>query len=458
MQSTRNKPPPTDDVTVALQRLRRRVETSSLDKEERVAVRHLADRMAQLHASAKLLGSSGSAPPERPLDDTGAAGASTRPQRGGGLRATVSGPNASESSQQDGKLGQAIGASLYLILESLLVRIAAQRMCLYLVNERTGDLQLAANVGIGMHRPNKNSHPPLSTGLLSTCAQTGVAVNLPQVSLEDVADCPGPGRARNAIIFPIRRDQMRPDLCIGVIIAVNHRNGSDPFTLEDEVALAQASPSIAYIARQYPVDYGCFAFDFAALHRVAPLEPYREASAHLPMGWSVPTTQLVYHREGSEKFIRRENAPGVDEDSPQRVVIPSASVVMDDDAQHASVVVDAGGSLESVATHIRTVAEYLASVQQCWSHTVQQQMDVERHVRQKQALITDAQEILHRKQAKLRHIKDVLCDHLEDEAMKQAGGISRGHSTASTTAGGRAVSGGNATTLPALSTATPRRE
>lgn len=291
---------------------------------------------------------------------------------------------AAADSQSSLALGQGIAASLYLIMESLLIRTASERMSLFLINERTSEMQLAVNVGVGMPRPAKGAHPPLSTGVLMSVVETKIAVNLPSVSLEDVADCPGPSKGRNALIFPVRSSGPRNSV-IGCIIAVNHKRGMEPYTVDAERTLHLVSPSIAYIAKQYPIDYALFAFDPASLHRIVPLEPYQPVFSGLPTLWTVPNTQLVYHREGPEKYIRRQQ--------------------MRDDATEMAD--------EGVAEHLVSVQRYLEMMENCWKESVVQSMETDRQLKQKQALIVDAQEILHRKQRKLDLLKDVLCEQLQ---------------------------------------------
>jgi hypothetical protein len=464
-------PPTNTPSAVAIAKLERRIHV--LEPELRNRVRGLVERLNAVSACAT---NALNCSPE-----TSGAGAQCIPPTlfpalaSCGLAPPVTTPTA-KLDFGDGRCGQAVCAALYLIVEALLVRMEADRISLYLVNERTNDLQLAVNAGVGVQRPTRNSHPPLSTGLVSSAAMTGVAVNLPWVSLEDVADCPGP-RAKNAIICPIRRDPCKSDGCIGVIIAVNHRRGTCPFTVDDEVALVHAGPSIAYLARQYPIDYGVFSFDFPALHRVMP--PAISSSqgdsdatgTRLPDGWSLPRTQHVYHRQGPEKYIRR-NKTGPDSLSSQQPVdgtdgspptanrarlnaahgaaLRSFDQVADYIASMRALPLDAGtddsqleayllasrrevdalrhlgdGGVDAdttVAAHLRTVHEYLNRVRGCWRQTVEQQMEIERNITRKQALVTDAQEILHRKQAKLRHIKDALCEFMEEEAWKRIDG------------------------------------
>jgi hypothetical protein len=199
-----------------------------------------------------------------------------------------------------------------------------------------------------------------------------------------VADCSGPTRARNAIIFPVRNVPPKND-CIGALIAVNHLRGSEPFGADEERILHMTLPSIAYVARQYPIDFGVNALDPVVLHRIIPLETYAPPHVSLPSGWMTPATQLVYHRDGPEKFLRRE------------VLRDGAEEVPD----------------EGVANHVKSVQKYIAIMESCWHASIVQGMDLERQLRQRQALITDAQEILHRKQKKLDLLKDVLCEQLE---------------------------------------------
>lgn len=364
---------------------------------------------ATLHASS----------PER------AAQAAATPRNGAGhprptkLPAATGGAGGGNASGSavDTRPAHAVASALYLLIESLVMRLEADRASLYLLNERSGELMLAVNAGVGMPKPSRNGHPPLSTGLVSTCCSTGVAVNLPGLTLEDAADCPGPTTARNAIVFPVRRHESAPLPCLGAIVLINRHRGVDgPFGADDEAILAQMSPCIAYLARQYPIDHGAFAFNFAALHRVRPLELYSPPAVGLPASWSVQTAQLVYHRDGPEKYIRRENASGTGGSgggSSSEADSPTAAGDAEDSSSQA---------LESVAQQIRTVSEYADTVRACWLATVDQQMDVEKQIRKKQALITDAQEILHRKQDKLRHIKDALCDELEERALRKEGG------------------------------------
>jgi hypothetical protein len=379
-----------DAALAAILKLSRRIESSALDAKERRQLRDITARLVSIngdvdkqlskHADGNTRGQNARVP----APPTTSRNASP-----------LQSPTAAAADAPDARLGQAVAAALYLLVEALLVRIEADRISLFLVNERTGDLQLAVNAGVGAHKPTRNSLPPLSTGLLSLAASTGVAVNLPWVTLEDIADCPGPTRGRNAIVCPIRREHSRSDASIGALIAVNCRRGTEPFSVDDEAALAHAAPSIAYLARQYPIDYGVLGFDFTSLHRVRPLDPTPAAPLlRLPAGWTFPIVQMVYHREGPEKYIRREQ-------------LRDGEVVPAD-------------TLDTVADHLRTVREYIDSLRRCWRTSVEERMETERQLRQRQALITDAQEILHRKQAKLRLIKDVLCEQMEHKALHTA--------------------------------------
>jgi hypothetical protein len=286
-------------------------------------------------------------------------------------------------------LGSAIGASLYLVLESMLQRTNAERLSMYMTNQRS-ELQFVTAVGIGMSRLRKNPPTPSAQGVLRTVMSTGIAINMPTVTMEDVVDCQGTTKGRNVLVFPIRsRDEHAT--CIGGVVLVNKKRGTERFNEDDEKLCHAMNPTLAYVAQTYPIDYAAFGFDPAPMHRIIPMEHYVPSHAQLPPGWNVPQTQLVYHSEGPEKFIRR-NARDVREHMQ---------------AEAAEI------AEEGTTFHLRSIETYLQMMESCWRDAIVQGMDAERQLKQKQSLIVDAQEILHRKQRKLDLVKDVLCEQLQ---------------------------------------------
>lgn len=299
-----------------------------------------------------------------------------------------------------------VTASVYLLLESLVVRSASERALLYLTNERTGILFLSAVAGTGMTRYAAASAPPSSSGVVGAVMSSGIAVNLNLLNLEDAVDCPGPSKARNAIFFPVHahdaRTGTRHHPPVGVIALVNKHGGAQPYNCDDEMLLHQLCPCFSYFSRTYP--HGSVPFDPSVLHRVAnpTLEPQVVGGAcddalsatTWPDSWTSPRTQLVYHREGAEKFIRRQH-------------LRERSREIDEDG---------------IATHLRTVEEYISSLEACWRDAVTKCIEADRTLVQRHMHLTDAQDILYRKQRKLDLLKDVLQDTLQRAGVTLQGG------------------------------------
>lgn len=282
---------------------------------------------------------------------------------------------------------QCIAAAIYFLLESALIRCDAERLTLYVkpannVDPDHFDLKQLVNVGAGMPTVRREVLAN-STGIANAVCASGIAVNLPSVNLEDVADCPGPTKAKNALVFPVRSLKSWKNV-LGVMFLVNKSKGAAAFTSDDELTLFGLAPSVSYLVESYPIDYVTAAFDPTSIHRLVPLRPSAPISL-LPPEFAAPSTQLVYHRNGREKFIRRQ------------------------------VLEEAGTSLrdEVVAENLRSVESYIKMIEESWKMSVIEAMEIEKQLRQKQGHIADAREILQRKQRKLDLLKDALCEQLQ---------------------------------------------
>ena len=343
--------------------------------------------------------------PRRP----GEGGAATGKHRGGGTG--IADPSSLT-------LGQALAAGLYMLMESLQVRVQASRLTVVLKSP-SGVLSVAADCGGPQRKMSSETRLPLRADLLRSIIDTGMAASLPTVSLEDIEDRKAV-RPRNVLALPIRGHPPKTGFT-GVVIAVNSRGGATMFNDEDERVLFNAVPSISYLTQTYDVDYVRYAFDPAPLHRYAPLPVtvshgendgmagfLKSVASAFTASKSEAPPMLVFRREGPEKFIRKETLRDLAAELPA----------------------------EGDETHLVAVSDYIERVESAWGAAIERCMISERTLRQKQALVAEAVDVLGRKQRKVDLLKEVLADNLktQDElerdaarAFAQASGAGAGH-------------------------------
>ena len=282
--------------------------------------------------------------------------------------------------------GHCIVGSIYFHLEAILVALEADRLTLYVEPPGGGSLLQSMNVGIGMPVVRK-PHFASNTSIVHAVFSTGIAANLDEVGLDDVAECPGPTVAKNAIVFPVLAPQERAWGLVGVVVVVNKRRGLSNFVESDEALLAMRLPAIGYILKRYPVDILSTVFDPTPIHALHPIQPFTPNPIGLPESASPPVVEAVkvYHRGGGEKFVRRQNLV-------------------------------AGGTAiasESVAQSVVSVQQYIMALEECWRGGVLDKIELERSLRQKAQNLAEAKEILLRKQRRFDILKETLCEQLE---------------------------------------------
>jgi hypothetical protein len=292
--------------------------------------------------------------------------------------------------------GHCLTAAVHMSLEALLVSCEAERLALYTKTPNGASLELAIAVGAGVP-PARKGVIASPVGLIQAVFSTCIAANLDAVTYEDVSECPGPTTAKNALLFPVvystpaglREPQ-------GVIILINKRHGQQPFGTKEEYLLNMRLPMLSYQLWRYPLEHAAFTFDAAPLHRLAPLPTYIAPSIGIPKELSEAPdhVQKVYHRNGAEKFIRRQ------------------ALVLTDD------IVQAPSTAESVSS----VEAYISVLEDCWKRGIHDRIEVELTLRQKMQHLSDAREILVRKQRKFDILKETLCEQLESNLAAVGGG------------------------------------
>lgn len=310
--------------------------------------------------------------------------------------------------------GHCLTAALYMTLEALLVGCEAERLSLYTKTSRGAGLELAVAVGAGVP-PAKKGVQASPVGLAQAVFATQIAANLDTVTYEDVAECPGPTAAKNALLFPVvhtapsglREAQ-------GVIVLINKRHGAQAFDKKDEHLLHTRLPVLSYQLWHYPIEeYALYAFDPAPLHRLAPLPSYAAPSIGIPRELSdAPDhVQRVFHRNGTEKFIRKQ------------------ALLLTDDIVMAP----------STAESLTSVEAYISVLEDCWKRGIHDRIEVELTLRQKMQHLSDAREILVRKQKKFDILKETFCEQLENNLSAGTGGGGLGGDVGGS---GRAGAGG----------------
>jgi hypothetical protein len=310
-------------------------------------------------------------------------------------------------------LGQSVAAALYLLAESVMVRLSAARISLMLVDPGTTHLVLALDCGNGVPRVTSTSRPPLARDLIDAVMATGIAVNLPSVDLEDVDDRSGPS-PRNALVVPVNAHPPRTDV-IGALIAVSAAAGS--FDESSERLLTQMAPLFAYLACQYPIDSHRFSFDASSLHRYAPL-PQKAHTLGIVEGFlhamgvdkpnslnawgdmpAAPELPVTIFRRAQEKFVRREQL------------------------REATATVP----VEGESLRVMSVASYMTQLERSWSSAIESCMVAERTHRQRQAMLSDAHDIVAKKQRKVGLLREVLAEQIAmaNPGLNSSGGGSR---------------------------------
>jgi hypothetical protein len=283
--------------------------------------------------------------------------------------------------------GHCITAAVYMALEALLVACEAERLALYTKTTQSSVLELAVMVGPGVPPARKGVFAS-SVGLVQAVFSTCIAANLDSVTLEDVAECPGPTVAKNALLFPVvhtttsgRRETQ------GALILVNKRHGTQAFDVKDEHILHVRLPVVSYLLHQYAMEYAAFVFDAAPLHRLAPLPSWVPPTMGIPKEFSQTPeyVQRVFHRNGTEKFIRR-----------QALLLTEETV-----------------QCPSTAESLTSVEAYISVLDDCWKRGINDRMEVELTLRQKMQHLSDAREILVRKQKKFDILKETFCEQLD---------------------------------------------
>ena len=382
-------------------------------------------------------------------------------------------PNSGGITTSSISYGQCVAASVYFVLESLLVRTQSDRLSLFLpvsllaggatsggmyaaasANEATfngasaaatgvaspppsSQLCLVANVGVGTAIVAREQ-PVAPCSLVQRVFTSRVAANLSRAELDDVVDCRGPTNPRNSLVFPIRTVASRPNASaftgaadagaaadaagaspppppFGVIQLVNKRRGAVPYSAKDELLLHCAAPTIAAILERYPTRLAQFAFDPAPLHRWSPLPSSQQRGP--PMidvaeSLAAEPTQLVLRRAEGEGRLTRGQWRAA---SSAAAVVEAAS---DNQPSGVSLGGGVGGSAavavdtSEAASNVADAARQLRTMEECWRASVAENMRLERLVSQKEHHIHDAREIIARRQRKLDVMKDVLCDEI----------------------------------------------
>lgn len=289
-----------------------------------------------------------------------------------------------------------IAAAQYLLLESVVMRIGAERAHLFMPNG-VGHLTLCAAVGKNMSKYRTATN---GGGIVNAVWATGIAVNLDTVNLDDVVDCPGPTLAENALFFPLFTGPST-DAAAGVIVVINKRlsgfgrSGApvEPFTFQDERMLQALGPSMCHFSTTYknPTEPSStpqvsMMFDPTELHKV--FDPFAAPKCPNPFQpisspeWPTQPLhpQLVYRRDGQEKFIRRQNLRA------------KAQAIPDED----------------ISAQLQSVKQYVESLESCWHSAVSQTLSNEKLLAQRQFFLTETQGMLHRKQRKLDLVKELL--------------------------------------------------
>ncbi len=348
------------------------------------------------HKSAALTPSRPVAPSPRPVRGPGAQNAvgvsSTAVQQQldvspPGIGAASSSPSAS----QPVTYGYCIASSLYFVLESLMVRCEAQRLTFF-VKTPSDALQQVINVGQGMPLVRRVTMASTS-GIVQCVFSSGVAANLDNLSLDDAKEFEGPTKPKNALLFPVTAlvaNDGKGRNSVGVVILINHRNGSVPFTVADEQAVSSTLPIVTYILERYPVDHVAVGFDPMPIHRVKPLPTPCEPILTIPDEITAPYYQKIFRQSGSEKFVRRE-----------------ALETCEDQVEPYD-----------VTTNLVSVDAYIRTLEECWRSGIAEKISLEKMLRVKQNHVNDAKEIFMRKQRRLDLTKEALREQIEKQILE----------------------------------------
>lgn len=267
---------------------------------------------------------------------------------------------------------------------------------------------------------------------------------------------------------------------IGVIFAVNKLGGAQVFSNEDQLVMVSLAPSIAYLSETYPLDFSAHRFDPAPLRKVVQLEMYSSktgsaTSSSSTLHHSSNNNNNSHNQANKKKLLgqthlaprkRKGNSAGEDDDEaamrsalkalpdkpPQLVyeqhkedsLLPYVSKALQQ--QQAKEQQQPHGSATAAAATAGNVASYLASGQRenlkaqaealstaeqilsvgdfvtrmeaCWRDAVSRCIATERELTLRNAQVTDAHAILHRKQRRLDVLKDVLVETLEKKVQQ----------------------------------------
>ena len=300
-------------------------------------------------------------------------------------------PRQEQAPQQPVTFGTCIAASLYFVLESLMVRCEAQRLTLF-VKTPSDALQQVINVGLGMPLIRRITMASTS-GIVQCVFSSGIAANLDNLSLDDANEFEGPTKPKNALLFPVLNDVARDGVnktAIGVIILINRCGGTVPFGVAQEQAVSSTLPTVSYLLEKYPVDHVSIGFDPTPIHRVRPLPSPQEPILSIPPELTAPYYQKIFHQNGSEKFVRRQ---ALEEENEE--VEPY-----------------------DVTTNLVCVDAYIRTLEECWKSGIADKISLEKMLRVKQNHVNDAQEIFMRKQRRLDLAKEALREHIEKQLVE----------------------------------------
>ena len=274
-----------------------------------------------------------------------------------------------------------LSASAYLVLESILVQVKAERAVLFKYIPSRDEMQAVACVGPGLPSAAQLCLPPRASLVGSVCAaRTAVNIINSHIARETLGfKCTG---VSSLLAIPIFTEGQS----IGAALLLNKHRGYSPFTEADEMAVFSTASLLGYLLTRYPVDF--VTFDPAAFHLVVPLKHSESQEKDIPHAASTPR-RLIFRTQNPTNYLTK-------------------SLLIEKRAESAA------------PPTLHDVSEYVTNLEQCWELAVQSLMKTEEASERNAAHATTLREELHAQGKTLKMLKEIAREHAQHNMQLQA--------------------------------------
>eukprot|EP00755_Sulcionema_specki_P013783 Sspe_Gene.54916::Locus_30255_Transcript_1_1_Confidence_1.000_Length_4369::g.54916::m.54916 len=293
-------------------------------------------------------------------------------------KSTIQAPQSEEKHSCE----QLLTAGLYLISESILYSVKAERVVILRYVPSRDELQAVSCAGQGLPLPHQIRIPPHS-GVLGSVFSANVAMNVMDGHVTHEAVGFKTTDVTSLLAAPIPQPSNGTTSC-GVILLMNKYRGMAPFTAQDEAMVHSSAILVAHLLNRYPCDF-TKSFDPSPFHAVVPLKPPElpvkdisddKVSQHHGQ-------MLVYRTPNMGKYVRKN-------------VLQSQSTPV------------------QAATGLQDILGFMNTLEACWEESIVSLMQMEANVASYMEQARVMREQVRKKSRKIGMLKELARKHAEE--------------------------------------------